>query len=237
MTTGVIYKTAVFDHVENIVADQYKLHNFTWEELIKESNGKLRKINLDKLIPNLNPESVLLQENIFSDISNLRLTTSNHVIPLLTRNGKIEGDFTFKTPCKNKRVTKTNLVFTQTLDMLKIRCYVPYNEGENLICFYVKNQNNFLAFDSKIKDYDKPLDYNLSNALGKLTFRNLHDNLNDIDLIICMALSTKFEKLYHKCKTLSELYANFEFQMEDTFDLLYMSKLIKSQIKLITTCS
>jgi len=211
--------------------NKYEISNFSWEELIKHSK-QLQKINLEKLIPNINPELILLQENILSDISNIKLTTRKHVIPLLTKDKKVDGEFIFKTS-SNKRNAQNKLIFIQILDDIKIRECVSYGENETLLCFYKKHNNNFLAVDYKIINYDKYLNYDLSGVINKTKFRDLDEKLNENDLILCMSLSRKFEKIYYKCKSLRELYAYFEFQMEDTYDASYMIKLIKSQIALL----
>ena len=49
---------------EKETLDKYEIKNFSWEHLIDQSNEKLKKIDIGKLVTNTDPTIFLLQENI-----------------------------------------------------------------------------------------------------------------------------------------------------------------------------
>lgn len=218
---------------EKETLDKYEIKNFSWEHLINQSNEKLKKIDIGKLVTNTDPTIFLLQENILSQISNIRITSNSHKIPFLTVNDKVEGIFTFKCSPKSKKSRTEGIIFNQTLGDYKIKAFIRFSENDSLFCLYKKINDNFLIFNTQFFNYDKGVTYELDEAPNDSKFRDLDDNITENDKIICMSLSNKFEKTSRKCKTVKEIYFELECQNEDTTDPSYIIKLAKTQMLLL----
>ena len=218
---------------EKETLDKYEIKNFSWEHLIDQSNEKLKKIDIGKLVTNTDPTIFLLQENILSQISNIRITSNSHKIPFLTVNDKVEGIFTFKCSPKSKKSRTEGIIFNQTLGDYKIKAFIRFSENDSLFCLYKKINDNFLIFNTQFFNYDKGVTYELDEAPNDSKFRNLDDNITENDKIICMSLSNKFEKTSRKRKTVKEIYFELECQNEDTTDPSYIIKLAKTQMLLL----
>lgn len=210
----------------------YEIKSYGWDELIKHIN-KIKIIDIKDLISNIDPSVLLLQENILSDISNVRITSVNHKIPFLVADEKIGGDFSVKCSPKTKKSKKEGIIVTQTYGIYKLKYFLPFSEDKYLCLLYKKINNDFLTIHNDYVDYSKNFVYNFNNTPDNSSFRDLNEKLTDNDLIICINISKKFEKLYNSSKTVKDIYFELESQIEDTTDPLYIKKLASSQLLLI----